>query len=309
MVSQFLRVVLLVACVAVAQIYGDDPCSPLTVQNVSIDENSTLSWEPAADDSCTTDHYLVHIHNLEIVEYTYIVRTTTLALDFLPVCQPYRFIITPISPDNVQGVERIHFARMPLPLDANLTVGLAMVSEQNQGVTLSWVMASQWEDCAQRFRVIIDDEDDNNLVDVYTSEMSIDIYNLIPCTHYAFGVVALYNVVLEGPVTVVRRTLNGYVQSAPRLASISATTTSVDLTVQLNTVIQNRCTVNSIEVDVKGATNFNVSEPVDDTDAREPVTVSLTGLQAGSIYLLNLTSVNTAGQSAPTILAVQTANN
>ncbi|KAJ8948728.1 hypothetical protein NQ318_017896 [Aromia moschata] len=301
MVNKVLFLVVPVLSIAFVQILGEN-CQPLGVNNISLDPNSTLHWSPDADDDCPISYYLVHVHDAMTIEFNLMVEETYVSVDFLPVCEAYRFSITPVSTNNISGVNTVVFMNMPLPSDANLTVGLFMVSEENESVTLRWVMASEWRQCANRFRVIIWDEDDDYVYDEYTWDTTINITHLKPCTHYTFGVVALYNIVQEGPVTTVRRQISDYPISPPTLTDVNMGSTTAELTWQLQGYTENRCEVTSLEV----RSFLNVSLPIEDSPGRLPVTLSLTDLQPNNIYILNVTVVNVAGPSAPVVIAIQT---
>ncbi|KAJ8985128.1 hypothetical protein NQ317_012779 [Molorchus minor] len=303
MSRSFTYSLVLVSCAAViiAQ-----TCRPTNVQNLQLLNNAVLTWEPADNENCSIVFYVVYAHSDGDIDHSYSVTDPSLNVSSLPLCQSIRFTVVAVSSDNINGPDTLLFDRMPLPSNANLSVAFVMVSEDQRGVHLQWTMDSYWSACADRFRVIIDDEDDDTVVDIYTRDYFSNITSLIPCTHYTFGVVALYNIVEEGPVTVVSLQTLERRMRAPVLESINLGTTSVDLTWRLQSVQENRCNVIELDVD---ASSFNVTQPIEDTPDREPISLTINGLQPGSLYLLNVTAVNSAGPSIPTLLGIQTLDN
>ncbi|KAJ8985127.1 hypothetical protein NQ317_012778 [Molorchus minor] len=338
----------LVSFLAVLQINGQQPCIPLAVTNITISFEAVVSWDTNATESCELSYFLVYVDSDVGTEYVYAVARNTLAVSFLPVCDNYIFRITPISTENVEGEEASLVTKIPLPVvtyhyqhqclvlamaffllftqntanskfsasrhiniaHSNLTVAMVQVSHEPDinGVHLEWSMDDAWLKCADRFRVVIDDQEVDYLQDIYTFETSITIPDLSPCTTYDFGVVAIYNWAIEGPITIVSHAMPEGVQRPPRLTIAELQPTSANLVWTLDSYARNKCPVTQAIVRFFETNDTLTFDILDQTD-REPFNVTLTNLTPDRIYLLNTTVINSAGESPAVYLAFQTTAN
>ncbi|KAJ8948724.1 hypothetical protein NQ318_017892 [Aromia moschata] len=171
---------------------------------------SSLAFLRRCRDKEITPTFIKINHHLRTPAVQKIIKRTEQALT------RERFSSTRLPPSS-EGDKAEGLARPPGPwkqccdniddVYANLTVALITVSQDGDDVTIEWTMDDAWINCADRFRVIISDEEIDHLQDIYTFDTSIVIPDLAPCTAYEFGVVAIYNWLIEGPVTVVTRTI------------------------------------------------------------------------------------------------------
>ncbi|KAJ8948727.1 hypothetical protein NQ318_017895, partial [Aromia moschata] len=289
---------------SVSPVNGQLPCAPLGVLNLSISMDAVVTWDPNPAEECGVSYHLVYVDSDTGREYTYWVAGTSLNISFLPVCDNYVFTVVPISTENVEGEEVSLATKIPLPANANLTVALLMVSQDGDDVTIQWIMDDAWIKCADRFRVIINDEEIDHIQDIYTFDTSIVIPDLAPCTTYEFGVVAIYNWVIEGPVTVVRRTIPEGVQSPPTLIGVELAPRNVTLLWLLQSYASNKCPVSAAFVDI--ANNYNTTVSILDQTSRQPIRITLSDLVPNSLYIVNTTVINSAGSSRAVPIAIQT---
>ncbi|KAJ8948725.1 hypothetical protein NQ318_017893 [Aromia moschata] len=294
----------LTSWLSISLVNGQLPCVPVGVVNLTMNLNSVVTWDPNPEENCTVSYHLVYVDSDTGTEYIYAVSGTSLNVGFLPVCDSYVFRVIPISNQNVEGEETTLATKIPLPEDANLTVALIMVSQDGDDVAIQWIMDDAWTKCADRFRVIINDAEIDHIQDIYTFDTSIVIPDLAPCTTYEFGVVAIYNWVIEGPVTVVSRTIPEGVQSPPTLIGVELAPRNVTLLWLLQSYASNKCPVSAAFVDI--ANNYNTTVSILDQTSRQPISITLSDLVPNSLYIVNTTVINSAGSSRAVPIAIQT---
>ncbi|KAJ8948726.1 hypothetical protein NQ318_017894 [Aromia moschata] len=311
----FFALVGLMSWYSVGLVNGQLPCVPLSVVNLTMSLDALVTWDPNPDQNCSTSHYLIYVDSDAGRHFIYAVTRTTLNVSYLPVCDNYVFTVCISgcisSPDGESETIKNRYPGRDLNnahRDVNLTVALLQVSqEENDDVYLEWSMDDDWLKCADRFRVIINDEEIDHIQDIYTFNTSIVIPSLAPCTTYEFGVVAIYNWVTEGPVTVVRHTIPEGVQSPPTLAGVELAAREVTLSWQLDSYARNKCPVSSAFVNI--ANNYNTTVSILDQTDRQPINITLSSLVPNSLYIVNTTVINSAGSSSAVLIAVQTTSN
>ncbi|KAJ8985144.1 hypothetical protein NQ317_012795 [Molorchus minor] len=297
--------VLVFSCFVYAQQIGvADCCEPSGVRSGTISGDYVLSWSPPPEEPCIISHYLVYVLSGG-EEKVYTSEETALDVSYLPPCASVQFTIIPVSSDDVEGgFYRLHLS-LPVPTDANVTIQYIGISSSESGhVTLSWDLDDEWKLCTNRFRVLIYELESDTPGDFYVTSNNLTVSYLVPCTHYTFGVTAIHSFDQQGPVSIVRYTTPAVRLIPPTVQSLTVGTTSVSLEWHIDSYIHNRCEVTSIVVN--GSPHFTVTYPVHDDIERPLITTNVANLQPENMYFLNVTVVNTAGPSKPTLIGVQT---
>ncbi|KAJ8948734.1 hypothetical protein NQ318_017902 [Aromia moschata] len=191
----------------------------------------------------------------------------------------------------------------PPPSDANLALDDVQYVPNGRHVELRWSLEEQWASCAQRYRVVILNEDTSVASDLYTTSTSVTLINLIPCGSYMFTVRALFTLEEEGPVSVVRHVVDPAATTRPTLESFTLGTNSIALTMQLQALAQNRCPIYNVEVK---SPSFTATYLVTDQNSRTSFPLSITGLQPNTMYYVQISANNTVGATSPFQAAFQT---
>ncbi|KAJ8985137.1 hypothetical protein NQ317_012788 [Molorchus minor] len=303
--------VLFFSCVAFLHITGQtDGCRPGIVRNVRLSTNSTLTWEPPLSESCDIDYYVVYVSLLNSdpsQTWTYFVNERSLDLSSLEACQRYSFQITQVTTENVTGSPGIVNSVTPPPSEANLEIKYLNLTTSVRNILLNWALDEEWSSCAQHYRVVLYNEDDDTATDLYTSLNSLTISNLIPCAAYTITVRAIFNLEEEGPPYVVRHDAPEFVTNTPTLLSYDVLSDTINLTFRLQTLQNNRCPIYSL--DINASPWFNRSFPITDQNSRTPISIGLTDLTPDSLYYLRVTANNSAGVTLPFQVAFQTREN
>ncbi|KAJ8931107.1 hypothetical protein NQ314_016021 [Rhamnusium bicolor] len=275
-------------------------CIPDNVKNVTLDLNYTLYWEPSIN--CVQTEYIIYIRTEDNLHYIYSTQETYLNVSFLPACEMFQFEVRAHSQNQISDSVFLE-DYIPAPSGANLTINYFTATQQNESLYLEWEVDEKFAHCARTFRIVIRDEWYVPR-DVYTQNNSIVIDNLIPCGDYQFGVMAIYNIVSEGPIALVNYKYPPANLSIPVLISVRPNATYVDLSWSLPLYSVNRCPIISFVID--GSPYITQTFPVQDSPARPPVTTSVGPFRPDTMYPLRAYVVNSAGSSNAFPIAVQT---
>ncbi|KAJ8925162.1 hypothetical protein NQ315_001347 [Exocentrus adspersus] len=288
---------------------GDTYCIPRYVENLRINVSAVLSWEVHQDETCGIKEFQVDVE-AEHQEYEmhFLVRFQFVDLSFLPVCDEWHFVVTPISENNVLGYERRLVGHVPLPSTADISLSyFDAIHVNTKDILLQWDLQNRTQgDCTLRYRIVIENKETGDVQDVYVSGLSIILHNLSPCVEYhiAIRAVNIAHPTIEGPMLFQNVLSPSIEQIPPTLLSVKTGPTSIDMTWGLENW-SNRCPVRALHID--GGSKFNISVPIQDsTDDRPPVEVNLKGLQPNSMYYLKVAVENSGGMSQASQIAVQT---
>ncbi|KAJ8985131.1 hypothetical protein NQ317_012782 [Molorchus minor] len=297
--------VLILSCFAVSQVIGDDDdsCRPSWVRSLRVTDEAILTWTEAPDEECDVAYYLVQV-TYRGEQSTYTTEEMQLNVSFVPPCESVTFTVIPISTNDVQGGTSTHGLRMPIPPDANLTIQYIRVSSQDGHVTLNWDLDEEWRICTSRFRVIIYEEESDTPADIYVSDTTLIIPFLVPCSGYILGVTAVHSLTQQGPVSTVRYTVPAHRLISPTVQGITLGKTYVYMEWHIDSYVHNRCAVSSLVV--TSTPSFSLAFPITNNYERPTISTNITNLQPEIMYFLNVTVVNTAGPSVPTLISVQT---
>ncbi|KAJ8985136.1 hypothetical protein NQ317_012787, partial [Molorchus minor] len=317
---------------------------PSTVRNLRLSANNTLSWDPPLNENCEIAHYLVYVLLLDsdpAQYWTYDVTERSLDTSHLEgmskifisdkasvhgqrggVCGTYqhRYSTTICSYNLLSWTywlarrrsERYELSDLFLAIQyvqekANLEINYVNVTTSERNVVLEWALDQEWSSCAQRYRIVLYNEDDDAATDLYTSSNSLTVSSLIPCATYTITVRAIFNLEEEGPPYVVKQDAPEFVTDTPTLLDYKVTSTSIDLTFRLQTLENNRCPIYSL--DVNASPWFNTSYQITDQNNRTPFSINLTDLTPNSLYYFRVSANNSAGVTLPFQVAFQTLEN
>ncbi|KAJ8948730.1 hypothetical protein NQ318_017898 [Aromia moschata] len=305
MTSSFFSLVVVTFIVGGIGLTTQEPCEPGYVTDLEVNDNFTVSWKTPDDENCQIDHYFVYMSFLNgSIQHTYSVITEYIHFTHLRSCEAYSIRVHQVSSDNIIGLGLGILLVAPPPEEANLGLNFVNVTQVGANVRLDWSLDDEWRTCANRYRVVVVNEDSNDAMDIYTQATSLILNHLVPCGHYTLTVVALFTVFQEGPITAVRHTAIDRITTAPAVAGITVEQTSVTIEWVLEEYSSNRCPINSIVID--GSPSFNLTYPVEDQVNRTPLPLTISNLNTNSMYYLRVRADNSAGPSSPTLLAVQT---
>ncbi|KAJ8948732.1 hypothetical protein NQ318_017900 [Aromia moschata] len=305
MTSSFRTVFVLALFICAIHQSKQEPCEPGMITNLTLNDNYILTWQTPADEKCEIQSYLVYISTVNgTVHYTYNVALPRLSIHTLPVCQGYTFRVHQVSTDSVTGLGWSLYMITPPPSDASLALDYLTLTEEDRDIRLQWSLEDQWVACARRYRVLIYNEDADEITDLYTISNTLLINNLVPCAHYTLGVTAIFTLIEEGPTTTVEHTVVDAVTAAPGVAGVRPEGTRVNFNWTLDAYNSNRCPIYSLVID--GSPYFNVSYDIQDQENRTPLPLTITGLSPNSLYILRVNTINSAGSSPPLQMAIQT---
>ncbi|XP_018570514.1 uncharacterized protein LOC108910412 [Anoplophora glabripennis] len=284
-------------------------CIPMSVTNITLSFLGRLSWAVRADETCEITHFMVHMSEPDQdARFRFKSFTTTLNVDFLMACDLWHFNIVP-HVNDVEGDGHVFVSKMPVPMDADLTIGLINVTrpEEEDYLRLQWDLNNPFfGDCSLRYRVTVSGDDDDVITDIYKDDKYVNLDFLSPCVNYEFGVRVINAAppVMEGPLRSIEYDYPPAVQTPPTLQSVTQGATFINVTFALEPAASNRCPIRELLID--GGDYFNVTVPLHDADEREPVEVQIRYLRPNSMYLLRTSVQNSAGWSQSSIVAVQT---
>ncbi|KAJ8948729.1 hypothetical protein NQ318_017897 [Aromia moschata] len=264
----------LVLFVAAFFIFGVAPtrqevCEPGLVTNLQLNDNYTLTWETPEDEQCDISSYIVYMtFRNGTVHYTYTVLLRYIHFNNLPSCESYTFSVHQISRDNVTGAEMSLYVVTPPPSEANLALEYVSITDQDGRPRLEWSLEEEWQSCASRYRVIIYNEDTDDTLDIYTQLTNITLNSILPCTRYTIGVVALFTLVEQGPISALSYTGAARVTNTPVVLGISVEQTRVNIEWQLEELSRNRCPISTLAVD--GSPSFNLTYTIQNQENRTP---------------------------------------
>ncbi|KAJ8948733.1 hypothetical protein NQ318_017901 [Aromia moschata] len=283
----------------------DEECVPGTVQNLTLTANSTLNWVTPNTEQCSIAAYLVEVALQDgTLQWSYTTQDTTVDVGHLEPCQTYFFRVFQVSTDNITGSGWTVYANTPPNSDVDLELAYVNHTQVGHTVRLEWGLAPQHAHCARRYRVVIYVDETNVAFDQYTTLTAMNINNLIPCTNYTFAVRALFTLIEDGPATLVEHRTYDDINSRPELISVTPDRNKVTLVWQLQEYSRNRCHISSLHLN--GSPNFDINLEIPDQTNRNPFPVTIDNLAAAGLYYLRTSVVNSAGESAPFLMAVQT---
>ncbi|XP_018570566.1 uncharacterized protein LOC108910449 isoform X2 [Anoplophora glabripennis] len=304
-------VIVLLALCALASKGQAQECVAQSVVNMTLTAHHLLTWAVSEDEVCDVHQFLVYIYEQDRpIEYSFEVAEPWVDVSFLEVCHEWIFVVVPIS-EHTRGREHRLFGSIPLPADADLDIEYINITRN--GVTgdlhLSWDLADRrYGSCSLRYRLTIEEDGDEEIHDLYLSERSVNLHFLSPCTSYQFGVRAINiaHPTIEGPIRTEFGTIPGAVQISPHLDNLDLGVFGFKMTWELESVVRNKCAVK--ELLINGGDFFQKIVHLEDDGIRGPIEVEIDNLKENSLYYFRAYVLNSAGWSAPTVVAVHTLN-
>ncbi|KAJ8925164.1 hypothetical protein NQ315_001349 [Exocentrus adspersus] len=291
---------------------GED-CIAGAVTNLTIYSNANLSWDVDPNEPCQIDEFLVEISigTAEVIYYRFRVKETHSDVSFLDVCQRWVYIVTPVS-GEVLGYQRQLTEYIPLPADTDLTINHFRAVKLAHGIVhLEWSLVTPIPgNCLYRleYRLVTMDLQSGEINDHYIRSQSYNFHLLSPCVPYELSIRAINSVGdedFEGPAMSTNVEMDPYPEDPPTLTSIQSSPTGITMVWQLESYLRNRCPVVNFLVD--GGKYVNITQPIRDHFARDPVMVNLTHLQPDRMYYFKVSVENLGGISPVVQVAAQTA--
>ncbi|KAJ8925234.1 hypothetical protein NQ315_001420 [Exocentrus adspersus] len=289
------------------QVFGQDDCVPKSVQNIEILSNTTLVWKLDASEACDVTNFIIDIVGEK--KYNYNITNSFLDVSFLGICGIWNFTIIPIS-SEVSGSAATLETYVPLPTDADLSLGFVSYSQPEGNLVMEWDLKNRTlGDCSVRYRLTINDTARNTTQEMYLKDTFFTFNDTFPCTIYSIVLraVNMAHPRIEGRSSTTMKYRPGDqgpgLQIPPTLKVINAQTTSFNLTVGLDGY-NNVCPLKALFVD--GGSYFNKTVSLLGLEAIESANVQIDSLLPNKMYYFNVSIQNSKGWSMPGQFAVQT---
>ncbi|KAJ8985141.1 hypothetical protein NQ317_012792, partial [Molorchus minor] len=253
-------------CVAFLRTDGQSECRPGIPRTVYMHLNFRLQWEPPLPETCEIAYYIVRIieHSDPPNEWRYEETGIYVNVSHLDECTWFTFLVSAVSTDGVEGSPGEEDLITPPPSEVDMEIDYLSASSVGRDIYLQWGLLEDWTPCAYLYRVVTYNEEEHTIVGRYTNATSMTITDIIPCGQYRFEVSALFNSQLEGPRRQVRYVAPEAETAIPNLLNLNVTSTSMNLTLELDSVKVNRCPIYNIDVDASPW--FNASYEITDQE-------------------------------------------
>ncbi|KAJ8914959.1 hypothetical protein NQ315_002483 [Exocentrus adspersus] len=304
-IKKILPKLLMVLFMILCSTSGQDECVPTSVQHIDILSNTTLVWDLDAFETCHVTNFNVDIWGNGEEEFHLNVTDRFLDVSFLGICELWNFAITPFSYE-VSGASSTLSTYVHLPPDADLSLSYVTYSFPSGYISIDWDLTNRsLGDCSLKYRLTLHDEDRDTMEDIYVSNTSINLYDMLPCTQYEtlLRAVNMAYPMIGGPLRTMRIRLGARVPNAPTLKALDIQATSFNITVELEGE-KNKCPLRTIRVN--GGVYFDVSVSLYELESAEFLNVEVKDLLPNRMYFFNVSIKNNGGWSAVTPLAVQT---
>nr|CAH7763183.1 unnamed protein product [Callosobruchus chinensis] len=280
---------------------------PRPVQNLTLSTNSVVTWEPPEDaTTCPIKKYLLFITK---GDYSYVLETTpterAVQVAFLEHCTDYNFTVNAVSTQDVEGWYNLLSVKTPMPDgQTSLSVQNVTVQEQDGSLLVNWVLDENLYKCVHFYRLVYWDESSEVPKDVYMTNTSYKIPNVVPCGKYNAKVSAWTNPSQEGPVATAAYTAAGKPPSQPHISDLVVDIHTAKMVWHLPEYHCNRCPLSQIIVDA--TPQFNSTMPIQDSPLRPDLVINLNNLTSSTVYHCHVYLENSAGFSPPVHVLIQT---
>ncbi|CAH1961228.1 unnamed protein product [Acanthoscelides obtectus] len=185
-----------------------------------------------------------------------------------------------------------------------LTVRNVTLLEQGQTVVANWSLDENLQSCVHFYRLVYWDDFSEVPKDVYMTNTSYTIPNVVPCSKYNVKVSAWTSPTQEGPVATAAYTTIAKPSAQPHIFNLVVDKHAAEMVWHLPEYHCNRCPISKVIVDA--TPQFKLTIPYQDSPLRPDVVINLTNLTESTVYKCDVYLQNNAGLSPPVHVLIQT---